>query len=228
MYLNWVKFIPWWNSREPMRIRKRYQSLRWLSGNGIHLDKLPLMWNFSFLSASRRQKKTQHRNALSTLLIRWAAKEWISPTPPRRPLAGGYCCLAGKPLRPHGRLRSTETHLTVIAPHNHSYNRRAVCARVCVECVSRTCDHPLSPVIITNRVSQAPASKSVGHRAGIKQQNNGELPLLNLLMGSQWLPRLPKNYQPLDSLTSLLPPGRVCMCVWGVCRGWCVWIECRC
>lgn len=92
------------------------------------------------------------------------------------------------------------------------------CVRVCVWCVSRTCDHPLSPLIITNRVSQAPASKSVGHRAGIKQQNNGELPLLNLLMGSQWLPRLPKNYQPLDSLTSLLPPGRVCMCAC-VCGG---------
>lgn len=30
----------------------------------------------------------------------------------------------------------------------------------------------------------------MGHRAGIKQQNNGELPPLNLLMGSQWLPWL--------------------------------------
>lgn len=78
---------------------------------------------------------------------------------------------------------------------------------------SRTCDHPLSPLIITNWVSQALASKSVGHRAGIKQQNNGVLPLLNLLMGSQWLPRPPKNYQPLDSLTSLLPPGHVCVYV---------------
>lgn len=88
---------------------------------------------------------------------------------------------------------------------------RSVC--LCVRSLSRTCDHPLSPLIITNRVSQAPASKSVGHRAGIKQQNNGALPLLNLLMGSQWLPWLPKNYQPLDSLTSLLPPGRVCVYV---------------
>ena len=50
----------------------------------------------------------------------------------------------------------------------------------------------------------------MGHRAGIKQQNNGELPLLNLLMGSQWLPWLPQNYQPLDSLTSLHQPGCVC------------------
>lgn len=108
---------------------------------------------------------------------------------------------------------------------------RGVC--LCVWSVSRTCDHPLSPLIITNRVSQAPASKSVGHRAGIKQQNNGELPLLNLLMGSQWLPRLPKNYQPLDSLTSVLPPARTCVYVcggskWCCCRGCCVCNECRC
>lgn len=95
---------------------------------------------------------------------------------------------------------------------------------------SRTCDHPLSPLIITNWVSQALASKSVGHRAGIKQQNNGVLPLLNLLMGSQWLPR-----PSATGFTYLAAPARACVRVcecggsmWCCCRGCCVCNECRC
>lgn len=88
-------------------------------------------------------------------------------------------------------------------------SRPCVSACVCVcQCLHR-CMWSFSPLIITNRVSQALTGR-VGHRAGIKQQNNGEFPPLNLLMGSQWLPWLRPNYQPLDSLTSLHQAGCVC------------------
>ncbi|CAB1426217.1 unnamed protein product [Pleuronectes platessa] len=100
-----------------------------------------------------------------------------------------YCRLAGNLSALTDSQWSTESHPTVSARYCSNH------VRVCCECELFQCGFPGS------------GQESVGHRAGIKQQNNGELPPLNLLMGSQWLPWLPPNYQPLDSLTSLHQAG---------------------
>lgn len=120
-----------------------------------------------------------------------------------------YCRLAGNLSALTDSQRPTESHTTVNCLYCSSLPYVDCVYELC-KCVCMypcTCDRLLSPLIITSRVSQALARRV---RVGIKQQNNGELPPLNLLMGFQWLPWLLPNYQPLDSLTSLHQLGCVC------------------
>lgn len=125
-----------------------------------------------------------------------------------------YCRLAGNLSTLTGSQWPTESHTTVNCLYCSSLLHVDCVYELC-ECVC-VCSH--AHVIVfyppSSSLTGFPGSgqETVGHRAGIKQRNNGEFPPLNLLMGSQWLPWLLPNYQPLDSLTSLHQPG----CVWGV------------